>query len=121
MAAMPIAVAAALKVLLIVPPVAPESFSRGSSRSGRHVQLLGHFPKGLHALRIVDVLAEADFVWADPGHFAVVEEIASANQVALVVGAADLRDVAGTHPPDPVDDDVVDGHPRNSRRAFTAG
>src|SRR4029453_3457184 len=72
-AAMADAVADGLKVLLIVPPVEPESSPRGSSRPGGHVQLLRHFAKGLTALRMVDRLPEHHFFWSDARSFPVLE------------------------------------------------
>src|SRR4029079_19524808 len=83
---------------------------RGSSWTADYVQLLGHFPERLHALRIVDVLTEHDLVRSDPDHFPVIEKVTLANEVTLVVGRANLRDVTIPGLPDAVDHHLVDRH-----------
>src|SRR5712692_7313010 len=90
--------------------------SRRSSLLDRRVELLGHFSKWFHALRIVEVLPKRDFVRSHSGDLSVVEEVARADEVALVVRRANLGDVARPGLPDPVDDQVVDRDAGDSGR-----
>src|SRR5262245_45378887 len=90
--------------------------SPSSSLLDRRVELLGHFSERLHALWIVDVLSKDHFVRADAYDLSVVEQVARADEITLVVGRPDLGDVPGLRLPDPVDDEVVDRDSGDSRR-----
>src|SRR5262249_42036367 len=103
-------------VLRIAPPVAPEDAVLSNSGLDRRIELLGDVPERLHALGIVEVLAERHLVGGDPEDLAVEKLVARAQQVALVVGPADLGDVARPRPPDSLQRDVVDGDPGDPRR-----
>src|SRR5262245_23095108 len=94
-------------VLRIAPPVAPEDAFLPKSGLDRRIELPGDVPERLHTLGIVQVLAKRHFVGRDPKDLAVEELVAGPQQVALVVGPADLGDIAGARPPDSLERHVV--------------